>query len=448
MDLGQRLKEARTRAGLTQEELGKQLGVSRQTIYNWENSRSTPDIASVIKLGKLYNMSLDKLLSGDEVIQQFQDLANRRRKFWQMMLEIGVILQLIGVLLRSLEIPFAGDVLIASGFLLVTVSIFMHLRVFDHSRGQILRGIAGVALHFILVLLARMLPQMGSMTINALNLVSALLILSAGVWTVDWKSTRLWLLIVLTIGTPFLMFLLMLKEMPTPVKDNPFRESYRVEEVLYPEDGSLGKHAKLQLTDFGIMRLALDGIHEETISSFQYLEPNVEDTEKHIWLCTPEEDPQTSYRLTREADDSLFLACSRNGQLQWKWRLMPDTLKGEILVPSTNTNFVIPFEWYPLEIALQAEPEPYLGKIYVQAATVTTITIANSNGATLELQEEYHHAGGVDHHTYTLVPAEDGTYPVELKPRYGMEEGQYAIYRIPFEEGEFQFALTFQDFPE
>ena len=40
MDIGQKLKSARTSAGLTQEEVAEALGVSRQTISNWENGRT------------------------------------------------------------------------------------------------------------------------------------------------------------------------------------------------------------------------------------------------------------------------------------------------------------------------------------------------------------------------------------------------------------------------
>ena len=54
MKLGQKLKEARLNAGLKQEELAKQLGVSRQTISNWENDRSYPDLGSAVKLSNLY----------------------------------------------------------------------------------------------------------------------------------------------------------------------------------------------------------------------------------------------------------------------------------------------------------------------------------------------------------------------------------------------------------
>ena len=50
MEFGQKLKEARLKAGRKQEDVAKQLGVSRQTMSNWENDRSYPDLASVLKL--------------------------------------------------------------------------------------------------------------------------------------------------------------------------------------------------------------------------------------------------------------------------------------------------------------------------------------------------------------------------------------------------------------
>ena len=66
MEIGAKLKDARSRSGLTQEYVAEAVQVSRQTISNWENERSYPDIVSVIKLSDLYNISLDELLKGDE----------------------------------------------------------------------------------------------------------------------------------------------------------------------------------------------------------------------------------------------------------------------------------------------------------------------------------------------------------------------------------------------
>ena len=66
MEIGQKLKNARTASGLTQELVAEKLGVSRQTISNWENEKSYPDIVSVIALSDLYSISLDDLLKGDQ----------------------------------------------------------------------------------------------------------------------------------------------------------------------------------------------------------------------------------------------------------------------------------------------------------------------------------------------------------------------------------------------
>ena len=60
MEIGVKLKEARIKSGLTQEMLQKKIQVSRQTISNWENEKSFPDIVNVIKLSDLYNISLDQ----------------------------------------------------------------------------------------------------------------------------------------------------------------------------------------------------------------------------------------------------------------------------------------------------------------------------------------------------------------------------------------------------
>ena len=44
MEIEKKLKEARTNAGLTQEQVAEKIMVSRQSISNWENGKSLPDI--------------------------------------------------------------------------------------------------------------------------------------------------------------------------------------------------------------------------------------------------------------------------------------------------------------------------------------------------------------------------------------------------------------------
>lgn len=62
MEIGSKLKIARKGKGLTQEQAAEALGVSRQTISNWENNKTYPDILSVIRMSDLYSISLDRLL--------------------------------------------------------------------------------------------------------------------------------------------------------------------------------------------------------------------------------------------------------------------------------------------------------------------------------------------------------------------------------------------------
>lgn len=66
MDIGTKIREARAAAHLTQEQAAEALGVSRQTISNWENNRTYPDIVSVIRMSDLYSVSLDRLLKEKE----------------------------------------------------------------------------------------------------------------------------------------------------------------------------------------------------------------------------------------------------------------------------------------------------------------------------------------------------------------------------------------------
>ncbi len=77
MEIGKKLKDARMGSGLTQENVAEEINVSRQTISNWENEKSYPDIISAIKLSNLYSISLDDLLKGDnKMIKHLEESTN------------------------------------------------------------------------------------------------------------------------------------------------------------------------------------------------------------------------------------------------------------------------------------------------------------------------------------------------------------------------------------
>lgn len=65
MNLSKQIKQYREQLGLSQEALAEKIYVSRQTISNWENERSYPDVHNLLLLSVLFDVSLDELVKGD-----------------------------------------------------------------------------------------------------------------------------------------------------------------------------------------------------------------------------------------------------------------------------------------------------------------------------------------------------------------------------------------------
>lgn len=117
MEIGCKLKKARVDSKLTQEKVAEEIQVSRQTISNWENERSYPDIISIIKLSDLYNISLDELLKGDlSMMKHLDESTNVVSSNKKLLMAIG-----LNILLMILFIFFNG--MIAKSIYLIIVSV-------------------------------------------------------------------------------------------------------------------------------------------------------------------------------------------------------------------------------------------------------------------------------------------------------------------------------------
>ena len=87
MEFHEKLQVLRKQKGLTQEEAAEQLFVSRAAVSKWESGRGYPNIDSLRAIAKFYSVSIDELLSGDEVLniaqedQKHQEDSLRRRVF-------------------------------------------------------------------------------------------------------------------------------------------------------------------------------------------------------------------------------------------------------------------------------------------------------------------------------------------------------------------------------
>lgn len=92
MELGKQIKKHRQEVQLSQEELAERVYVSRQTISNWENDKSYPDVNSLVLLSETFQISLDNLIKGDievmkDVIQKEEiEKMNRYGKIYTIML--------------------------------------------------------------------------------------------------------------------------------------------------------------------------------------------------------------------------------------------------------------------------------------------------------------------------------------------------------------------------
>ena len=108
MKIADKIKNARIQKGYTQEQSAENLLVSRQTISNWENGKSLPDIISIIKMSELYGLSLDEMMKGDKALLKKveRDAAAAKAekkiiKFAWISIVIGTILIILGEILEG-----------------------------------------------------------------------------------------------------------------------------------------------------------------------------------------------------------------------------------------------------------------------------------------------------------------------------------------------------------
>lgn len=112
MLIAEKIKNARIQKGYTQEQVAEKLLVSRQTVSNWENGKSLPDIISIIRMSDLYELSLDELIKGDKALLKKMDKDVRAVKAEKQIMKFAWISIVIGTILIILGEIFEGNPLI------------------------------------------------------------------------------------------------------------------------------------------------------------------------------------------------------------------------------------------------------------------------------------------------------------------------------------------------
>jgi len=96
MEFNEKLQELRKNKGITQEELAKALYVSRTAISKWESGRGYPSIDSLKEIAKYFSVTIDELLSSNEVLSiAEEDNKQREKRFRSLvfgLLDISVLM--------------------------------------------------------------------------------------------------------------------------------------------------------------------------------------------------------------------------------------------------------------------------------------------------------------------------------------------------------------------
>lgn len=128
MELGKQIKKYRRNFSLSQEDLAEKVYVSRQTISNWENDKSYPDVNSLVLLSEVFNTSMDNLIKGDVEIMKEQIREEDKRKFEKLSQVYGILFFAMIVTLIPLA-KFLGYVGMIIWGVLMLITLYVAFKV-------------------------------------------------------------------------------------------------------------------------------------------------------------------------------------------------------------------------------------------------------------------------------------------------------------------------------
>ena len=128
MELNTQIRKYRAGMKLSQEELAEKVYVTRQTISNWENGKSYPDIHSLLLLSSLFNVSLDQLIKGDIEImkEEIKEVEINKLNRYGTIFTILLVVTIISAVPLVLWFDVYG---MAAGVILVGVTMYFALKV-------------------------------------------------------------------------------------------------------------------------------------------------------------------------------------------------------------------------------------------------------------------------------------------------------------------------------
>ena len=133
MELGRQIKKCRNEMNLSQDELAEKAFVSRQTISNWENDKSYPNVESLALLSAIFNVSIDNLIKGD-IKEMKREINENDFQKYQKDSGLFTILLFAAMILPVPMAYFAGVAGLAIWGVLAIITIVYSLRIENYKK--------------------------------------------------------------------------------------------------------------------------------------------------------------------------------------------------------------------------------------------------------------------------------------------------------------------------
>ena len=114
MNLGDKILQLRKKNGLSQEQLGEKVDVTRQTISNWELGETTPNPEQLKKMSKAFNVSIDEILDNDSKEFLMNKISNTEKL-------AGIIIKILKVIGIVLVVYIIFMIIVVIGLGVFTV---------------------------------------------------------------------------------------------------------------------------------------------------------------------------------------------------------------------------------------------------------------------------------------------------------------------------------------
>ena len=95
LELGNLILKYRKKYNLSQEELAKEIGVTRQTISKWELNETTPDLKQAIKLAEIFHINFNKIINVINNEESLKEERNERIKNYALILLLSILVIII-----------------------------------------------------------------------------------------------------------------------------------------------------------------------------------------------------------------------------------------------------------------------------------------------------------------------------------------------------------------